>query len=381
MSQPISTFTIRAVKEALKYISPKQTVLLRGRHGIGKSAIAYQAAEEWGLKKVIERRISQLSEGDMIGLPDRGAIHEHDGKQWQVTKFLPTDWFLQAEFEPCLVFLDEINRGTPETMQACFQFIEKGELNGRRIHPESRIIAAINFSKEYQVTPMDPAFTDRFWVADVEPDKEDWLAWARGPGKISEDTIDFIIQCNEDHFEVKPEKMAALGTHEITPSRRSWERFDRHVNAEIAGVKLIETPNNPVLYDIGRGFVGPDAARAFMKFLADRDQNITPQDVLDNYDKIASKIKRLKAEQQTSLIDKIKHYLVSQQISLTEQQGAALGRLIKDLTPECAVTLWSAVSNTNVYNAKMFHPFSGTYIVEIISKTQQGRSLSENKAK
>jgi len=43
-------------------------VLLRGRHGIGKSQVDYQLAAAAGLP-VVERRASQMTEGDLVGLP------------------------------------------------------------------------------------------------------------------------------------------------------------------------------------------------------------------------------------------------------------------------------------------------------------------------
>ena len=43
-------------------------VLIRGRHGIGKSEVVYQFAAERGLP-VVERRASQMTEGDLMGLP------------------------------------------------------------------------------------------------------------------------------------------------------------------------------------------------------------------------------------------------------------------------------------------------------------------------
>lgn len=381
MSNATSTFTFRALSEALKWMEPRQTALLRGRHGIGKSAVAYQMAEIWGLDTVIERRISQLSEGDMIGLPDRGAIKSFDGKDWQVTNFLPTDWFLEAQFKPVLVFLDEINRGTPETMQACFQFVEKGELNGRKIHPESRIIAAINYSKEYQVAPMDPAFVDRFWVADVEPDKEDWLSWARGRGKIHEDVIDFIAQCNEDHFEIRPEKAASLPSSEITPSRRSWERLTRHITREIGGKSLIETPRAGVFYDVCRGFVGPDAARALSKFLDGREMNVSPEDVIDRFDKVETKVKKMKPEGQLALIDKIKHYLISKKIMLTDEQGMNLGKFMRSLPAEIGTGLWNSIAGTSLENAAMFHKHSAKYFITTLANMygEKAKQLSSDK--
>lgn len=375
VGEATSTFTIRDLIDAMKHLEPRQTAMLRGRHGIGKSQVAYEMAEKWGLKKVIERRISQLSEGDMIGLPDRGAVRVFDGQEWKVTKFLPTDWFLEAEFEPCLVFLDEINRGTPEVMQACFQFVEKGELNGRRIHPESRLIAAVNHSKEYHVTPMDPAFVNRFWVADVEPDKEDWLTWARGKGNIHPDIIDFIIQCNEEHFEVMPEKLAQMNPSDVTPSRRSWERLNRHLVAERDGTCLLEMPATGVFYNVCRGFVGPDASRALSKFVQDRSQNISPEDIINDFPKFADRVKRMKPEAQVALIDKLGHYLTSKNVKLTDEQGKNTGAFMKALPAEIGVTIWNAVAGSSVDNAAVLHKYVAKYFLRVLASTKLGEQI------
>ena len=65
-------------------------VILRGRHGVGKSQVVYQVAKNMGLP-VIERRASQMTEGDLVGLPSI------DGDR---TCFNPPDWFKSACEEP-----------------------------------------------------------------------------------------------------------------------------------------------------------------------------------------------------------------------------------------------------------------------------------------
>ena len=50
-------------------LDAKLPVLLRGRHGVGKSEVVYQTAAVRGLP-VVERRASQMTEGDLLGLPD-----------------------------------------------------------------------------------------------------------------------------------------------------------------------------------------------------------------------------------------------------------------------------------------------------------------------
>ena len=43
-------------------------ILIRGRHGVGKSEVVYQFAKSIGFS-VVERRASQMTEGDLVGLP------------------------------------------------------------------------------------------------------------------------------------------------------------------------------------------------------------------------------------------------------------------------------------------------------------------------
>ena len=59
----------KTFKTVSKFICDvRKPILLRGRHGIGKSEVVYQTAEDLGLP-VVERRASQMTEGDLVGLP------------------------------------------------------------------------------------------------------------------------------------------------------------------------------------------------------------------------------------------------------------------------------------------------------------------------
>ena len=147
-------------------------VLLRGRHGIGKSQVVYQLAANAGLP-VVERRASQMTEGDLVGLPSV------EGNR---TSFNPPDWFKQACEEPVCLFLDEVDRATLEVRQGIFELTDSRKLNGHNLHPDTIIFAAVNggeHGEQYQVNEMDPAELDRWSVWDIEPTVEDWLAWAK----------------------------------------------------------------------------------------------------------------------------------------------------------------------------------------------------------
>ena len=150
---------IKTFSSTIRHLPANVSVLIRGPHGIGKSHLAERAADDIGLP-LIDRRLSQMSEGDLVGLPELV-----DG----VTRFCPPDWYARACREPVILLLDEINRATPELQQGAFQIVLARELNGHKLHPETRVIAAINASAEYQVNEMDPALLDRFWVVDLDP--------------------------------------------------------------------------------------------------------------------------------------------------------------------------------------------------------------------
>ena len=49
-------------------IDVRKPILIRGRHGVGKSEVVYQLAHDLGLP-VVERRASQMTEGDLLGMP------------------------------------------------------------------------------------------------------------------------------------------------------------------------------------------------------------------------------------------------------------------------------------------------------------------------
>ena len=184
-------------KDFLTIINPileaKYPVLIRGRHGIGKSEIVYQIAKNLDLP-VIERRASQMTEGDLLGLPkvEKG-----------ITKWLAPEWLHIACTKPVILFLDEVDRATMEVRQGIFELCDSRKIAGSTLHPDTLIFAAVNggvHGAQYQVGEMDPAELDRYTVFDVEPTVEDWLEWAKS--KVAVHLWDFINH-NHGHLEHK----------------------------------------------------------------------------------------------------------------------------------------------------------------------------------
>ncbi len=158
-------------------LNSKLPVLIRGRHGVGKSEVVYQIAARRDLP-VIERRASQMTEGDLLGLPD---VAETSINGRKATTWNAPDWLVTACEQPVLLFLDEVDRATQEVRQGLFELTDSRKINGWHLHADTLIVAAVNGGEhgaQYQVGEMDPAELDRWTVFDVEPSTEDWLKWA-----------------------------------------------------------------------------------------------------------------------------------------------------------------------------------------------------------
>ena len=111
-------------------------VLMRGRHGIGKSQVVYQIAKSLE-RPVVERRASQMTEGDLIGLPSINANNA-------TTNWNPPNWFKFACANPCVLFFDEVDRATLEVRQGLFELTDSRKLNGHKLNEEVLIFAAVN---------------------------------------------------------------------------------------------------------------------------------------------------------------------------------------------------------------------------------------------
>jgi len=353
--------TIKTFLKTASLLPEETSVLLRGDHGIGKSQVIRQLASIIATKEkiddfeVIDRRLSQMSEGDMIGLPSV------DG---DVTKFNPPVWYRRACDKPCCLFLDELNRATHEIMQAAFQIVLDHELNGWKLHPQTRVYSAINSSGTYTVNEMDPALLDRFWCIDLRPDKSDWLEWARE--NVPELIIDFIEHDTTDQWLDIPKNVEPGA---VTTSRRSWELLGNALKR----AEIIDEPNNPLFYSVCLGYVGVEATIAFYEFAKSVDNRITGEDIIDHYvdgddSRVRNKVKCMGQERQNGAIEKVAAHVTKNIEKLTDAQGENLKKFMSDLPGELRVSAWSKLTQHGIEKielAKSVHKYCGAAILDV----------------
>jgi len=328
--------SIKSFLAVAEVLPVRTSVLLRGNHGIGKSQLVRLLAQRFlelnsdlETYEVIDRRLSQMTEGDMVGLPST------DGN---VTRFNPPDWYKQACTQPCVLLLDELNRATPEVMQAAFQIVLDRELNGVKLHPETRVYAAINTGASYNVNEVDPALLDRFWAIDLEPDVQDFLLWARAKNtdksyglNCAPVITDFISQ-NEKWLD--PPNNG--NPDEVQPSRRSWERL----GDALAAAEVLDDPKSSLFFSIGKGFIGNEASIAFTEFCKQIDNQVTGEEILNNWKKASKKVERLGQERMNIALEKVAEY-AQKKGKLTAKQTKNLREFATVLLPELRISLWS----------------------------------------
>jgi hypothetical protein len=316
----------------------KKPVLIRGRHGVGKSEVVYQFAQEVNLP-VVERRASQMTEGDLVGLP------KTDGN---VTSFCPPDWFKTACDAPVVLFLDEVDRATIEVRQGIFELTDSRKLNGHRLHPETLIFAAINggdHGSQYQVGEMDPAELDRWTVFDVEPSVEDWLNWASE--NVHKIVWDFINQ-NRAHLEHRDE----YEPNKVYPSRRSWDRFSECVTRGVTN--LLDEGPSPTIFNLAGAFLGFEAAVAFNDFVKNYDRQVTIADIL--VDGKMDMVTEWGINDHTAFVEKLEASKTFED-AMSDEQVQNLATYFFTLPSEVAMKLWTVLgaSENDINNTIRLH--------------------------
>ena len=324
-------------------------ILIQGPTGIGKSYLVKDIAAGLELP-VVDRRLSQMSEGDMVGLPELV-----DG----TTRFCPPDWYAQACREPVVLFMDELNRATPEVIQAAFQIVLDRELNGHKLHPETRVFAAVNVGSEYEVNEMDPALLRRFWSIELEPTHADFIDWAEG--KLAPVIVDFIRQ-HEEHL--RPTKATEPG--KVAPNPASWERLDK----SLKHMGEVEQPSD-VWYPVALGMVGVEAAISLVEFAKNWENEVSAEDVLDNFDAVAEQVKGFEASKVNALIGKLAAHCKDNEWKASQAKNvAAFASSLP--SSEMLVHLWNQVSGTsNLKNIQKLHKLIGKAVVEAVQASRK----------
>lgn len=188
--------------------------LVLGPAGIGKSSIGRQLAESLFNNVMIDIRLGQMQEEDLIGIP-----HIKDGR---TSYALPFFWPTEGSG---LMFFDEPNRATKGMLQCLFQLVLDKQYFNYVFPKEWRMLFAGNWGEaNYFVQELDPALRNRFvTIYYTGPTYDEWKQWALANG-IAHEIISFLgIHRNLLLTEATDDKPY--------PTCRSWEQASHILKA------------------------------------------------------------------------------------------------------------------------------------------------------
>lgn len=293
----------------------RDSLMIWGSPGIGKSAIALQYANEiYPLRKnnlnrlaymlqraedpddemvtmadyhafnnslldqdenFIDFRLSQVEPSDLRGIPipvkyflsrDGKVVLEHEladnpgyteetGVVWAAPKILqlPRDW-------QGVIIFDEINSAMPIVQAASYQLILDRRV-GELILPDScLILAAGNRETDGGVTfSLATPLRDRMTHVEMIPDYTDWLNNFAIPKRLNPGTIAFIHQTGSKWFNTLSPKDTS---HSGGSSPRSWTRV-----SDIQNVRSSHGISDPVYKAMVAGRVGSTAGIEYITYI------------------------------------------------------------------------------------------------------------------
>lgn len=239
----------------------RKPVLLEGRHGVGKSQLIEQAADDLGIDCIV-RDLSLMEPPDLIGLPvqDNGR-----------TKYSPPS-FLPDSGRGLLVF-EELNRSERYMMAPCLQLLTARTLNDYRLPDGWLCVAAINPASEgYEVNSLDAALLSRFIRIQIEPDVKSWTDWA--------------AQCDAHPAVVK----FVSATPDIFAAEQSNPRSWAYASDVLKAYEQSGIDDEDLLVTAVSGLVGDSLAIALIQSMLADEEAISPDNILEHYEKYRSAV-------------------------------------------------------------------------------------------
>lgn len=268
----IPTITVGQIPEILDLhynLPSKRPVLLIGETKIGKTASVLDYAKKRKLK-LIYFPIAGLDDTSIRGFPK--VKDESDTvKLWLLDHIREAFYYEGTERDDGskgILFLDELNRGEPETINAIFQLVTLRRIDTNKLKRGWLVVAAINpDTEDYTVNMLDAALLQRFSVINVVPSFSDWKEWAVENSVLPD--IIMYLENNPDHFYIKMSdgnyitgESWAVTSQKLEYLLRQQQKLGKYTSIELA--EYLEKKPYLFAMDIGETLV-----QDLVKYLVD----------------------------------------------------------------------------------------------------------------
>ena len=243
-----------------------------------------------------------------------------------------------------IIFIDELNRGHKDLLQAIFELVYDRSLKGVKMAKGCQVVAASNPpTGNYSVLDFDDsAFQDRFVHIKLEPSQEGFISWGReqnnktGTTNVEGVVLDFVTEIKGM---LENNDLEDFNLDFIKPSPRSWDRVSKILRAE---------PDAEIELELIMGIVGMKAAIAFKEFRQTYFKSLKPELALNDYKKIKKNVLAAAKSDRADMLGNLNTELDQMfkvMTSLTPAQADNLAELIHDLPIEHAYALGTIVKD------------------------------------
>ncbi len=328
MSGLISCDIDTAINAAMHF-GEDQAILFCGPHGVGKSEAIYQIAAalrdelyrdeavcvtvgnllknegkmgdlvrtnggkwhyDFGLP-VIERRLSQMSEGELTGIPQ---VQENQLLRRETTRFTQMDFLSIAYEYPVVLFFDEINRAFTSLRQGTFQIADSKIFLGNKLHQRARVFVAANIGPLYQAEDFDIAEFSRYATFLINYNSEAWIKWAtRSTSGVHQLVTDFISKDTNalyvDGTNFQPNNKY--------PDPRAWTRLGRLLTQKDQMGVLPHFIDSPMLMFVASAMVGQEEGQRFAAYCKENAFYFGVKDILNSWPEISKRLPNKRSDE------------------------------------------------------------------------------------
>ena len=289
----------------------KTPVCIWGKHGIGKTELVHQIADELGYQWAYIAPAQFEEMGDLLGMP------KVDGSQ---TTFVPPQWVPVKE-GPGILLIDDVNRADDRILRGIMQLLQNFELVSWSLPKKWQIVLTANpDGGDYSVTSMDDAMLTRMMHITMEFDIKAWSKWAEA-NNVDSRGINFVLTYPE------------IVNGELTTPRSLVQFFN-----SIHSIKNL-SDELPLVQTLAASCLDEETVTSFITFVQQNlSQLIEPQKILEakQFKKevevpISKMVKKevLRVDILSTICTRFSNYLILNKIKPTKEQIKNIQNFLK----------------------------------------------------